>query len=60
MIDIHTHILPGLDDGARDMEDSLSMAALALKSGVHTLVATSHANFQRIFDRRISAKIRSV
>lgn len=44
MIDIHTHILPGLDDGARDMEDSLSMAALALKSGVHTLVATSHAN----------------
>ena len=62
MIDIHTHILPGLDDGARDMEDSLSMAALALKSGVHTLVATSHARgiFQRIFDRRISAKIRSV
>lgn len=44
MIDIHTHILPGLDDGARDMEDSLSMADLAAKSGVHTLVATSHAN----------------
>lgn len=44
MIDIHTHILPGLDDGARDMEDALSMAELAVKSGVHTLVATSHAN----------------
>ena len=44
MIDIHTHILPGLDDGARDMDDALSMAELAAKSGVHTLVATSHAN----------------
>lgn len=44
MIDIHTHILPGLDDGARDMEDSLSMAAMAVQSGVHTLAATSHAN----------------
>lgn len=44
MIDIHTHILPGLDDGARDMEDALSMAELAVKSGVHTLAATSHAN----------------
>lgn len=44
MIDIHTHILPGLDDGARNMEDSLDMAQLALRSGVHTLIATSHAN----------------
>src|SRR5699024_5448971 len=44
MIDIHTHILPGLDDGARDMDDSLAMAEVALKSGVHTVVATSHAN----------------
>lgn len=55
MIDIHTHILPGLDDGARDMEDSLSMAALALKSGVHTLVATSHANTGD-FSRNIRSK----
>ena len=44
MIDIHTHILPGLDDGARDMDDSLAMAEIALKSGVHTVAATSHAN----------------
>lgn len=44
MIDIHTHILPGLDDGARDMDDSLEMAAIAAQSGVHALAATSHAN----------------
>ena len=44
MIDIHTHILPGLDDGARDMEDALAMAELSARSGVHTVVATSHAN----------------
>lgn len=44
MIDIHTHILPGLDDGARNMDESLAMAEIALKSGVHTVVATSHAN----------------
>lgn len=56
MIDIHTHILPGLDDGARDMEDSLSMAALALKSGVHTLVATSHANTGGGFSKNIRSK----
>ncbi|MDO4168384.1 MAG: hypothetical protein Q4D45_00675 [Lachnospiraceae bacterium] len=44
MIDIHAHILPGLDDGARHMDDSLAMAQLAIESGVHTIVATSHAN----------------
>lgn len=49
MIDIHTHILPGLDDGARDMEDSLHMAEIAVQSGVHTLVATSHANTDGFF-----------
>ena len=49
MIDIHTHILPGLDDGARDIEDSLEMAEIAVQSGVHTLVATSHANTDGFF-----------
>lgn len=50
MIDIHAHILPGLDDGARNMNDSLEMAELALKSGVHTIVATPHANTGGYFD----------
>lgn len=42
MIDIHTHILPGLDDGAPDWDTALEMAQLALESGVTTLVATPH------------------
>ncbi|RDV84794.1 tyrosine-protein phosphatase [Ammonifex thiophilus] len=42
MIDIHTHILPGLDDGAEDLEEALSMARLALADGVTALVATPH------------------
>lgn len=42
MIDIHTHILPELDDGAHDWDDALSMARLAVKSGVTALIATPH------------------
>lgn len=44
MIDIHVHILPEMDDGARDWEDALDMADMAFSSGVQTLVALSHAN----------------
>lgn len=44
MIDLHTHILPGLDDGSDGMDDSLAMVELALESGVDTIVATPHSN----------------
>lgn len=42
MVDIHSHILPGLDDGARDMEEALAMADVATKDGITILVATPH------------------
>ena len=42
MTDIHAHILPGIDDGAENMDDALEMAALAVESGVKTLVVTPH------------------
>ena len=42
MIDIHTHILPGLDDGAEDIYDSIEMAALAYENGTSVIVATPH------------------
>jgi protein-tyrosine phosphatase len=42
MIDIHCHILPGLDDGASDLEESLEMARLAEKEGIRKIVATPH------------------
>ena len=44
MIDIHTHILPGIDDGAKDMADTLRMVRMAADSGVTVMTATSHCN----------------
>ena len=42
MIDLHAHILPGIDDGPRTMEDALEMARLAVADGITTMVATPH------------------
>lgn len=42
MIDLHAHILPGLDDGAKSLEDALTMVRVALADGVSCLVATPH------------------
>lgn len=50
MIDIHTHILPGIDDGARDLEDTLQMARIAVDSGTTDLIATPHCNIPGRFD----------
>lgn len=42
MIDLHCHILPGVDDGAQSLSDSLNMARKAADQGIHTIVATPH------------------
>ncbi len=42
MIDLHAHILPGMDDGAPSLEASLEMARLAVESGVKAMAATPH------------------
>ena len=42
MIDLHSHILPGVDDGSQSIEMSLQMLQTAFKSGVDTVVSTSH------------------
>ena len=42
MIDLHTHVLPGVDDGARSLDDSLAMARAAAEDGVRVLAATPH------------------
>jgi protein-tyrosine phosphatase len=44
LVDIHSHVLYGLDDGARTLEDSLGMLRMAAESGTTDLVATPHAN----------------
>ena len=42
-IDLHSHILPGVDDGPREMEDSLRMADEAMEAGCEMIFATPHA-----------------
>ncbi|MFG6147453.1 tyrosine-protein phosphatase [Halobacillus sp. B23F22_1] len=42
MIDIHSHILPGVDDGAQTMEESIELARSAVQEGIDTIVATPH------------------
>lgn len=44
MVDIHSHILWGLDDGAETLDESLAMLQLAAESGTTDIVATPHAN----------------
>jgi protein-tyrosine phosphatase len=60
MIDLHCHILAGLDDGAGSLEESLAMAKIAQGDGITTIVATPHLfrgnlpadDFAAIEDRR--------
>jgi len=42
VIDLHSHILPGIDDGAPDIETSLAMARMAVDQGIKVMAATPH------------------
>jgi protein-tyrosine phosphatase len=50
MIDIHCHILPGLDDGAPDLATSVEMARMAAESGTTDIVASPHSDISFRFD----------
>lgn len=45
VIDLHCHILPGIDDGPDSLEASLAMARAQVAAGVHTVVATPHVSW---------------
>jgi protein-tyrosine phosphatase len=49
MIDIHNHLLPGIDDGAADMDAALQMARLAVTDGITHLLCTPHIH-PRLYD----------
>ena len=51
MIDIHSHILPEVDDGARTWEMAVHMCHMAAKDGIEHMVATPHANANFAYDR---------
>ncbi len=44
MLDLHCHILPGVDDGAQTIDDSLKMANKAVKQGITHILCTPHHN----------------
>lgn len=47
MIDVHSHILPGVDDGAADMDETIAMLEYAIRDGITTFIATPHYHLGR-------------
>lgn len=60
MIDIHCHILPGLDDGSGNFSDSIEMAKLAAASGTRSIVVTPHCNVPDMFENYWTSEIQAV
>lgn len=55
MVDIHQHLLPGLDDGSDSIETSVAMARLAAADGITHIVCTPHANGRYVYDPAVNA-----
>lgn len=60
MIDIHSHLLPGLDDGPKDLAASLELARLAVADGISHAVMTPHYNmrYQENTSQKVSQAVR--
>lgn len=56
MTDLHCHILPGMDDGAKDVEASLTLLKKEYEDGVRQIALTSHFNSHRISVEEFLAK----
>jgi len=56
MIDIHHHLLWGLDDGSKSVENSVAMARIAAADGITHIVCTPHANEQYAYDPLVVAE----
>ncbi|MBI3941535.1 MAG: tyrosine protein phosphatase [Chloroflexi bacterium] len=60
MIDLHSHILPGFDDGPQELDESIAMATMAVAAGTSHLAATPHntnwraGNLQQEIHRRVA------
>jgi protein-tyrosine phosphatase len=56
MIDIHHHLLWGLDDGSTSVENSIAMAKMAVADGITHVVCTPHANGQYVYEPQVVAQ----
>lgn len=54
MIDVHTHVLPFVDDGSSSLEESVRMIKEEVENGVDTIVATPHHHFYRSYLKSVS------
>ena len=57
MIDIHSHILPNLDDGPKTWEVCVEICKTAAADGITHMVATPHANDRYAYDREHSQEL---
>ena len=53
MIDLHSHILPGVDDGAQNLDDSLNLARKAVEQGITHLLCTPHHHNGKYINHKI-------
>jgi protein-tyrosine phosphatase len=61
VIDLHSHILPGVDDGPPTVEGSLELARAAVAAGTRTILATPHINDDRSIDAaRVAAGLEAL
>jgi protein-tyrosine phosphatase len=58
MIDLHCHLLPGIDDGAQDLEQALELARIAVADGIRVSVLTPHVHAGRYDNDRASIDAR--
>ncbi len=57
MVDIHSHILPGLDDGAQNLDETLAMLQIAADNGTTDIVATPHANSSYAYNEEVASQL---
>lgn len=60
IVDVHSHILPFVDDGASDMEEALRMAEIAVQSGVGVMIATPHANQKGLYENYVTPRMQDI
>ena len=54
MVDIHTHILPNIDDGSQNIESSLEMVSQSIEQGVTDIVLTPHYRGEYKYDKQVA------
>jgi protein-tyrosine phosphatase len=57
MVDIHCHVLPSIDDGARSWEIAETMCAMAFADGITHIVATPHSNPEYKYERNAFSRL---